>query len=313
MPSISTRTFGSLRLAACVLVALLFVAPAARPEERPCPTSQALSGTWTQDGEGFKIRFEPDRAVLRQNGAARVATVLRQEPCKLVVRDQGLVSTWSISGKERSLRLEIGKEAFLLSPSPGPSPDLDVTPLRLPPSKQVSSEKVKEISAELVERVKRDQAVINDPPKSPRTAAVIADNLRYLKGLVMELGWIDIPRFGKPAAAAATLIAKHGEDLPLMEAALPILERDVKENGGPGEMLSVLTDGLLLALGKKQKYGTQLMEDEQGKAFVIPVEDPAKVDEFRKAIGILSWTEYLNLASKNLYDGAPIRMPRPDE
>ncbi|HEY2292423.1 MAG TPA: DUF6624 domain-containing protein [Thermoanaerobaculia bacterium] len=313
MLSSSTRTFGSFRLAAGVLVALLFVAPAVRPEERPCPTAQALSGTWAQEGEGFKIRFEPDRVVLRQNGPARVATVLRQEPCKLVVRDQGLVSTWPISGKERSLRLEIGKEAFLLSPSPGPSPDLDVTPLRLPPLKPVPPERVKEISANLVERVNRDQAVINDPPNSPRTAAVIADNLRYLKGLVMEVGWIDISRFGKPAAAAATLIAKHGEDLPLMQAALPILEKDVKENGGPGEMLSVLVDGLLLTLGQKQKYGTQLALDEQGKPFVIPVEDPTKVDEYRKAIGIFSWSEYLQLASKSAYNGAPIRMPRPDE
>jgi hypothetical protein len=45
----------------------------------------------------------------------------------------------------------------------------------------------------------------------------------------------------------------------------------------------------------------------------FPVEDPGKVDDFRKEIGILSWADYLKLASKNLYDGAPIRMPGPDE
>jgi hypothetical protein len=307
MSSSSLRTF------ATGVLMLLLTAPLAWAEEHPCLTSQALNGAWSQGGDAIKILFTADRVVLRQNGAVRAATILRHEPCKLIVRDQGIISTWSISGDDRALRLKWDKETIALSPLPSAPPELDLTPLVLPAPQQLPPERVKAISAELLERTKRDQAVINDPAGSPRTAAVIAENLHYLKDLVLQLGWIDIPRFGKPAAAAAILIAKHGDYLPLMEAALPIVERDAKENGGSGEMLSVLVDGVLITLGRKQKYGTQITEDAQGRPYILPVEDPGKVDDFRKAIGILSWADYIKLASKNLYDGAPIRMPGPDE
>lgn len=307
------RTLGILRLALGILVVLLLTAPLGWGEELPCLTPQALKGAWSQGGDAIKILFTADRVVLSQKGAVRAATILRHEPCKLIVRDQGIVSTWTISGDGKALWVKWDKETVALSPLPSPPSELDLTPLNLPVPQQLPPEKVKAVSAELLERAKRDQAVINDPAGSSRTATVIAENLRYLKDLVLQIGWIDIPRFGKPAAAAAILLAKHGDYLPLMEAALPVVERDAKENGGSGEMLSVLVDGILITLGRKQKYGTQITEDAQGRPYVLPVEEPGKVDDFRKAIGILSWADYLKLASKNLYDGAPIRIPGPDE
>ena len=76
--------------------------------------------------------------------------------------------------------------------------------------------------------------------------------------MVNHYGWIDIPRFGKPAAAAAILIVKHADDVPLMQAALPIVERDARENGGGKELVSILVDEVLITTGHKQKYGTQI-------------------------------------------------------
>jgi hypothetical protein len=223
MSSSNPHTFGILRLATSVLVVLLLTTQPVWAEERPCLAPQALSGAWSQSGDAIKILFTADRVVLRQNGSVRAATILRREPCKLIVRDQGLVSTWAVSGDDKALQLKWDKETISLLPLPSPPPELDLTPLNLPAPQPVSPERVKAISAELLERTKRDQAVIYDPAGSPRTAAVIAENLRYLKELVLQLGWIDIPRFGKPAAAAAILIAKHGDYLPLMEAALPLV------------------------------------------------------------------------------------------
>ena len=42
-------------------------------------------------------------------------------------------------------------------------------------------------------------------------------------------------------------------------------ERDAKEHGGGKELAFILVDDLLLNLGHKQKYGTQITEDEHGK------------------------------------------------
>jgi hypothetical protein len=46
---------------------------------------------------------------------------------------------------------------------------------------------------------------------------------------------------------------------------------------------------------------------------VLPLEDPSKVEQFRKEIGLPTLAEYLKLASEGLYKGKSIRMPRPDE
>lgn len=142
---------------------------------------------------------------------------------------------------------------------------------------------------------------------------MLADNLRYLRGLVRQYGWIDIPRFGRPAAAAAILIVKHSDDVPLMEAALPIVEEDATKNGGGKQLASILIDEVLITTGHKQKYGTQIADDTNGKPCVVPVEDPARVDEYRSQLGIPPWAEYLKKASDALYNGEPIRVPGPNE
>jgi hypothetical protein len=144
-------------------------------------------------------------------------------------------------------------------------------------------------------------------------SVVLHDNIRYLREVVARYGWIDIPRFGKAGAAAAILIAKHSADLRLLQDALPIAERDARENGGGKELVSIMVDEVLISTGHKQKYGTQITEDAHGKPFVIPIEDLAKVDKYRKELGILPWADYLAKASKALYDGAPIRIPGPEE
>ncbi len=170
---------------------------------------------------------------------------------------------------------------------------------------------MKEIAAELVAREARDQAAFkSDKDKRP---AILDDNIRYLREVVARYGWIDIPRFGKAAAAAAILIVKHSSDLPLLQDALPVAERDAKENGGGKELVSILVDEVLISTGHKQKYGTQIADDEHGKPYVIPVEDLGKVEEYRKELGILTWKDYLKKASDFLYDGQTIRIPGPEE
>jgi hypothetical protein len=295
---------------------LLGPAPAPAQQHDPCPAQ--LQGAWAQEGGSVRVRFEAERVVvLRKEGDLRAATILDREPCKLTVRDGGLRSTWTMRGDGRALELDLGNSSPPLSlvPLAATPAELDVSPTPLPPTGPVPPAEVKAITQELTARSKRDQdaAILPEPEQQKKRPAIIAENLRYLKEVVGRYGWVDIPRFGRPAAAAAILILKHGEDLRLMEAALPIVERDAIEHGGGKELVSILVDAVLLATGHKQKYGTQLTEDSQGKPYALPVEDLAKVDDYRKLLGILSWSDYLKLASQAFYNGAPIRLPRADE
>jgi hypothetical protein len=72
-------------------------------------------------------------------------------------------------------------------------------------------------------------------------------------------------------------------------------------------LYSVLYDGLQISLGQKQKYGTQIAEDETGP-FVLPLANSFEVDAYRRAIGLSSLQEYLALASRTLFDGREIRL-----
>jgi len=297
-----------LRLAAALMGALLLLGPVGAEES--CPPAAALQGAWAEHGGESQLRFEGDRVVLWEKGVLRAASILRREPCRLVVRDQGVLSTWTLKGDEHALHLDRGKGAVAIDRLPQIPATLDISPLPLPPPRPVPPDTLKAIVAELRARDDRDQAALAD--KALR-ATVVADNIRYLRDVVGRYGWIDIPRFGKAAAAAAIFIAKHADDVRLMQDALPIAERDAKENGGGKEIVSVLVDEVLITTGHKQKYGTQIDEDEHGRPFVIPVEDPAKVDQYRKELGILPWADYLKKASQALYHGTPIRIPGPEE
>jgi hypothetical protein len=322
LPAIGPTIARRVACRAGTLVVALFIGwslPPPAGAERPCSTPPpTLEGSWQQPGGTLKLRFEAERVVvLRKKGDLRAATILSRGPCQLVVRDEGLRSTWTLTGEAHSLQLDLGNSSppFTLVPLAGTPPELDISPAALPPPGPVPPAEVRAISDELTSRSKRDQAaaVSADPELKKSRPAIVAENLRYLQGVVGRYGWIDIPRFGRPAAAAAILILKHGEDVPLMEAALPIVEHDAIANGGGKELVSILVDEVLITTGHKQKYGTQLTEDAQGKPYALPVEDPAKVDEYRKLLGILPWADYLKLASQSVYNGVPVRVPTADE
>jgi hypothetical protein len=187
-----------LRLATFVVAALLVsVSPSVRAEES-CPSSVALLGAWTAQGGEIQASFEADRVVLREKGLLRAASILRRESCKIVVRDQGLLATWTLKGDAHSLRLDRGKDTVAFDRLPQVPPALDISPLPLPPPGPVPADKVKEIAAELRTRDDRDQATRSNEKER---AAVIADNIRYLREVVGRYGWIDIPRFEERPSA----------------------------------------------------------------------------------------------------------------
>jgi hypothetical protein len=129
---------------------------------------------------------------------------------------------------------------------------------------------------------------------------------------VQEIGWIDAPRFGQKVSVFATIMTKHTGNLALMAAVLPYVERDLKETGD-GQTYAVLYDAVQLDLGRKQRYGTQIGADAKGDHYILPLENPARVDDELKAIGLGPLSRYMADASQALFKGRPIRLATAEE
>jgi hypothetical protein len=166
-------------------------------------------------------------------------------------------------------------------------------------------ERVQAIQQELASHNEQEQ-------KERRQEAIVTDNTDYLVKLVQEIGWIDTARFGEKAGVQATIMLKHTANLPFMVAVLPYVERDLKYTGD-GQTYAVLYDAVQLDLGKKQRYGTQIGTDAKGAPYILPLEDPAKVDAYLKEIGVYPLSKYREEASKVLFKGQPIRLATPEE
>ena len=292
----------------------LAVVPLLNAQETPCTVAKppAVHSAWETNDRRLQILVNENDISIKRDGNLSVAKILSREPCKLHVRYQGLQATWTLLLGEGNLQVK-GLDPATLQRLPQIPPDLAVNSSGFPSTPPViAPAEAKDIEAELLKRVGNDQSSLKDPTRKADRPAIMAANLEYLRSLTHRVGWIDIPRFGKSSASAAVLIAKHGSDLSLMKAALPIVEADVIKHGGSGEMYSVLYDELQITLGNRQRYGTQIDTDKEGRPYILPLEDLGKVDQYRKEIGILSFKDYLKLVSDNM-GGVTPRVAGSDE
>jgi hypothetical protein len=190
--------------------------------------------------------------------------------------------------------------------------ELELKGLALGKQDKVPEEKLKNIRQALARRLKLDQDMrkkLMDPavlsklkteadwkPLLKEFAKVDGDNTRWLKSLVQEMGWIDVSRFGAEASDDAFLIVQHSGDLRLMMAALPEIEKDVRaKRFKDGQPYAMLYDRVKVNLGERQRYGTQTEMSEKGALLVLPLENRAKVEEYRQELGLLPLLKYLDV------------------
>ncbi len=271
------------------------------------PPSNPFEGCWQRaDDAGFMLKIERDRFVISTRGRLQAGRILRAETGGLLVRFEGI---------RMLLRLEIGEDgrlkADLMHPikrgklewktyakiDPAP-PELDLKPLELGKSGELAAERTEEIKSSLERRMKEDQAVRKDQKRMPDMAKTDRENTAWLRKIGAEVGWIDTARFGPAAASAAFLIVQHSGDLPFMLAALPEIGKDLRASKGDPQAYALLYDRVRIFLGEKQRYGSQVGMNEKGKHAVLPLEDGAKVDEFRKELGLQPLREYLDSVEK---------------
>lgn len=122
----------------------------------------------------------------------------------------------------------------------------------------------------------------------------LADDLRRIrmKQIIAKYGWPGRSLVGAEAAKAAYLIVSHSQDLALQKLSLELMmklgTREVENT-----QIATLTDKVLLAEGKKQRYGQMYDFTADGKLFSKPIEDEVNVDKRRAELGLEPLAEYL--------------------
>jgi hypothetical protein len=272
-----------------LLAALIVLRAAGADAAAPSP----LLGCWSDDtGDSF-MRFSADGAcvILEQGQRTAARATIAGDAIDLSVQGQHVVVGWKLAGERLILSTQGKETAYHRIPA---APEaMDPKPLALGTT-AIPAGSVAALQAEFRRRQIEDQAVRTDPAKQARMAEVDRDNTAWLKGLVEDIGWIDCDRFGVEAANTAFLLVQHSGDLPLMLAALPRIEADVKAKKLDGQPYALLYDRLQLHLGGRQRYGSQIGGAGEGEMVVLPLEDRAHVDDRRRELGMGPLSEYLD-------------------
>lgn len=125
------------------------------------------------------------------------------------------------------------------------------------------------------------------------------ENTEWMKTALAKHGWPGKSLVGEDGANAAWLLVQHADqDKPFQHQAITLLEAAVKTGEASGQQLAYLTDRVLTGEGKPQRYGTQFHQVD-GKMVPMAIEDPARVDERRAAVGMGTLAEYTAIIEAN--------------
>jgi hypothetical protein len=140
------------------------------------------------------------------------------------------------------------------------------------------------------------------PAELPRivqqTELVDRTNTTRLKALVRACGWPRRSVHGEQAVQNAWLLAQHADhDRRFQRLVLSLLETGVTAGEVPPENLAYLADRLAVADGKPQRWGTQLTQTGPCGFDFSPLDNRARVEERRKAIGLPPLEDYRQLVN----------------
>jgi hypothetical protein len=264
-----------------------------------------LHGTWrTQNDGGDELRVEAERISLWHEDEPAFHCVTRGDDGAPVVWTHSGPASWKLTRDGDDLLLDRGDGAQRFHRTGSAPHTEEPKPMALGTRGELAEEKVDALKKELRERCKRDQEVrkdpkMDDPKVLEEMGRVDEDNTAWLRGVVAEIGWIDAETFGGRAADDAFLLVQHSGDMPMMRAALPLIEAELKKKGGDAQSYALLLDRTQMRLGYRQRYGSQLVMGHEGPMYLFPLEDPEHVEDRRKAIKLFPLTTYLDIIEKN--------------
>ncbi len=120
-------------------------------------------------------------------------------------------------------------------------------------------------------------------------------HLKRLKLIIKQHGWPTIRLVGQEGEMAAFLIVQHADQEPeFQKRCLGIMGGHLESGEVNRQNYAYLWDRVAVNSGQKQRYGTQL-EPGMGVLALKPVESPGGLDKRRKAMGLGTIAEYLEL------------------
>ena len=117
-------------------------------------------------------------------------------------------------------------------------------------------------------------------------------NLTNLKHIINQDGFPTTAMVGLDGVDAAFLLTTHADSDSSFQAKIfKIVTPRLRRNEIDGNQFALLTDRVLVAQGKPQRYGTQF-EGLGDQMKPKPIQDEAHVDERRRALGLISIKNY---------------------
>jgi hypothetical protein len=118
-------------------------------------------------------------------------------------------------------------------------------------------------------------------------------NLYKIEKIIEEYGWPDKNEVGTQGSTTVFLVIQHADSATQVKY-LPVLRKAVEEGKADNHQLATLEDRIAIMQHGYQVYGTQLgIDQETGKYFVLPIQDPEEVDKRRLKLGLGPLSEYL--------------------
>lgn len=164
-----------------------------------------------------------------------------------------------------------------------------------------------EVRRELQERFEADQharrAYVTNPHDSNLMLAVErldADNQTWLTQLIRDKGVPTAAQVGENGVKWAWVLVQHADAHPEWQASLlPEFEKRYEAGELSADLLAKLTDRVLLAKGKPQRYGTQF-DWLSGHFSPRGAVDLAEVDARRSEIHLMPLADYACLVNQKL-------------
>ncbi len=142
----------------------------------------------------------------------------------------------------------------------------------------------------------------------PRMAAIHENNALRLRAIITQIGWPTEFVVGEPAAKAAWLIAQHAISQPeFQRSCLRLLAEAAREHTVPLWQPAMLEDRIRMFEDRPQLYGTQPKPDAHGNLRPYTIEDPERVEERRRAVGLEPLAEILARAKPQPLPADPER------
>lgn len=157
-----------------------------------------------------------------------------------------------------------------------------------------------QLRQELLARVEKDQHAQNTaiaaggkPADWTSIVPVTRENTEWLKQVIATQGWPGRRLVGEDGANAAWTIVQHSDADPVFQAqVLALMEAALARQDVAPDDVALLTDRVLRAQGKPQRYGTQFQTGADGYMSLQPTEDEAGLDARRLRMGLPPMDQY---------------------